>query len=175
MRTRCTLGPAAAKPWAAAPPMMATDLQLDLERDRTASATARRAVRERLADDLPRDRLEDVLLITTELINNAVVHGEGLVRLRLQFDGHVVRGEVVDDGGGFERDVRARGTDEIGGRGLHIVDQLTSDWGIHEGTTHVWFELHTHVWFELSGDATGAPDRAPEPRLGADERPSELG
>src|SRR3954451_10863219 len=107
--------------------MMGTDLPLDLERDRPASATARRAVRERLADDLPRDQLEDVLLVTTELINNALVHGEGPIRLRLQCDGHVVRGEVVDDGGGFEHEVRARGTDEIGGRGLHIVDQLTSD------------------------------------------------
>ena len=28
-----------------------------------------------------------------------------------------------------------------GGWGLHLVDQVAQRWGVHEGSTHVWFEL----------------------------------
>ena len=30
---------------------------------------------------------------------------------------------------------------EKGGRGLEVVDKLTSQWAVHEGSTHVWFEM----------------------------------
>ena len=79
--------------------------------------------------------------MVSELVNNAVVHGEGDIVVKLQVDGDVLRGEVIDDGGGFEHEVRARGARDISGRGLLIVEALTSGWGIHEGTTHVWFEM----------------------------------
>ena len=28
-----------------------------------------------------------------------------------------------------------------GGWGLHLVDQVAVGWGVHEGSTHVWFEI----------------------------------
>ena len=28
-----------------------------------------------------------------------------------------------------------------GGWGLHLVDQVAIRWGVHEGSTHVWFEI----------------------------------
>ena len=76
----------------------------------------------------------------------------------------IVRGEVIDQGSGFEYEIRDRGTDEVGGRGLFLVEALTNSWGIHEGTTQVWFELAAQT------DASG-PLR---PRLGQDERPEAL-
>jgi hypothetical protein len=49
---------------------------------------------------------------------------------------------------------RAREFAQVGGNGLRIVDAEATRWGVHEGTTHVWFEL------EPSG-----------PQLGADKNP----
>jgi anti-sigma regulatory factor (Ser/Thr protein kinase) len=152
---------------------MSSEISLDLPRDPSASGAARTAIRARFAGQLPPDRMRDLNLLVTELVNNAVLHGQGAIRLRLQLDGTVLRGEVVDDGGGFEREVRQRGVDEVGGRGLSLVEELASEWGIHEGTTHVWFEMPTtHVWFEMEPDA--ADTAATEPKLGEQRRPPEL-
>jgi hypothetical protein len=63
--------------------------------------------------------------------------------VKLQLDGDVLRGAVIDDGGGSEHQVRARGPRDLSGRGLAIVEALTSRSGIREGTTHVWFEMPT--------------------------------
>jgi hypothetical protein len=40
-----------------------------------------------------------------------------------------VYGEVIDQSGGFEREMRERGPDELNGRGLMIVDALSRRWG----------------------------------------------
>ena len=100
----------------------------------------------------------------SELVSNAFEHGRGQVVLRLQVDEGIVRGEVIDEGGGFEHEIRARGPDDIRGRGLLLVAKLTDRWGVHEGTTHVWFELEVR---------TGTSSRL-RPRLGQDERPDAL-
>jgi len=102
--------------------------------------------------------------VITELVTNALVHGRGQVVFRLQLHDGIVRGEVIDQGGGFEHEIRARGADEVGGRGLFLIEALTSSWGIHEGTTHVWFEL------TAQNDSSGPLG----PRLGQDERPEAL-
>lgn len=104
-------------------------------------------------------------LIVTELVTNAVIHGVGLVRLRLAIDGDVVRGEVIDQGTGFEVEVRERGADEVSGRGLWLVASLARRWGIHEGSSHVWFELALRP----------AAQTATPPQLGEERRPDELG
>ena len=31
--------------------------------------------------------------------------------------------------------------DEGGGWGLRLLDKVSERWGVHEGSTHVWFEL----------------------------------
>jgi anti-sigma regulatory factor (Ser/Thr protein kinase) len=153
---------------------MLAEVSLDLPRAASASSIARTAVRSHFADHLPDDRLSDLSLLVTELVNNAVLHGEGAIRLKLQLDGSIIRGEVIDDGGGFEREVRQEGVDEIGGRGLVLVEKLTTTWGVHEGTTHIWFEMPTtHVWFEIEPAAADSPPT--EPRLGEERRPPELG
>jgi anti-sigma regulatory factor (Ser/Thr protein kinase) len=143
---------------------MPAELHLSLPHDASAASTARRATEHRFAGALTPRRRGDVALVVSELVNNAVVHGEGDIVVKLQLDGDVLRGEVIDDGGGFEHEVRARGARDISGRGLLIVEALTSGWGIHEGTTHVWFEM------PLVGPAPGLT----EPRLGPHERPNGL-
>jgi anti-sigma regulatory factor (Ser/Thr protein kinase) len=109
--------------------------------------------------------LAETQTVVSELVGNALVHGVGAIRLVLDVDGGAVRGEVVDEGPGFEIEVRERGLDEVGGRGLWLVASLAQRWGIHDGSSHVWFELARPP----------AEDAATRPELGEDSRPDELG
>lgn len=88
---------------------------------------------------------DDVLLVASELVTNAVRHGRGEVELRVELDGCEVRIEVVDDG---HVTVSAPETEPvptaIGGRGLHIVRKVSRSWGSGldpAGRTVVWAEL----------------------------------
>ena len=36
---------------------------------------------------------------------------------------------------------RDRPATDVGGWGLHLVQTLSKRWGVHEGSTHVWFEI----------------------------------
>lgn len=87
--------------------------------------------------------MPDVKLLVSELITNSVKYGgEGEVHLQLRSDheGHI-RVEVVDQGSGFIPVARDRPATDVGGWGLHLVETLTDRWGVHEGSTHVWFEI----------------------------------
>jgi anti-sigma regulatory factor (Ser/Thr protein kinase) len=139
---------------------MVVALFLNLDRERSAPSAARQAIEHRFAD-LGFDRMADLALVVSELVTNAVVHGRGAITLKLQHDGDVVRGEVIDEGAGFEQEIRDSGPNDLGGRALLIVEALSSRWGIHEGTTHVWFELH----------AAGSSPGMAEPQLGDANRP----
>jgi anti-sigma regulatory factor (Ser/Thr protein kinase) len=114
----------------------------DIDCDLTAPANARRAV-EAFGERLDPALIPDVRLLVSELISNSVKYGgEGQVQLILRSEdpGHV-HVEVVDQGVGFVPAARDRPTSEPGGWGLHLVEALTERWGVHEGSTHVWFEI----------------------------------
>ena len=51
------------------------------------------------------------------------------------------RNQVIDEGQGQVVGVRQQPADETGGWGLQIVDRLAAQWGVFEGTTHVWADL----------------------------------
>lgn len=120
---------------------MGSMVELELPRGREAPALARQWLVDSFAAGLDHGELERAKLLTTELVTNAVVHGLGKITLRAQLDDDRVLVEVIDEGTGFERRMRGREFDSAGGRGLEIVDAEASRWGIHEGTTHVWFEI----------------------------------
>ena len=117
---------------------------LDVEIERTPRAPwhARRAV-EDLGPSIDTAVVPDVMLLVSELITNSVKYGgEGDVKLLLRSeDPRHVRIEVVDQGVGFEPRTRTRPKTEEGGWGLHLVEALSERWGVHEGSTHVWFEI----------------------------------
>ncbi len=142
---------------------MTDELSLAVPRHDHALGRARAQVRETFAGRVSQRRLEDLLVIVSELTTNALLHGTGQIRLRLLLDGGLVRGEVIDEGHGFEREVGARGIDAVGGNGLHMVGVLAGRWGIHEGSSHVWFEL-----------APGDEREPVDPKLGAERRPDAL-
>ena len=117
-------------------------LDVDIARDPKAPWRARRAVEE-LGDRIDPDVKPDVMLLVSELITNSVKYGgEGDLRLQIQARSpRKLRVEVVDQGGGFVPTARDRPRTEPGGWGLHLVETLTKRWGVHEGSTHVWFEI----------------------------------
>jgi anti-sigma regulatory factor (Ser/Thr protein kinase) len=115
---------------------------LDIDRDLTAPRAARRAV-ERFGAKLDPAVVPDVKLLVSELISNSVKYGrDGQVQLILRSeDPQHVHAEVVDQGVGFVPAARDRPSTEPGGWGLHMVEALTRRWGVHKGSTHVWFEI----------------------------------
>jgi anti-sigma regulatory factor (Ser/Thr protein kinase) len=89
--------------------------------------------------------VSDAVLVTSELFTNAVLHGTGWVDVHLRLDPDAVRIAVVDDG--RERPAMVPGplpTTTLTGRGLHIVDAVTAEWGDtrdQAGRTRVWAEV----------------------------------
>jgi anti-sigma regulatory factor (Ser/Thr protein kinase) len=117
-------------------------VRTDIPRDDRAPATARRAV-ERLSGTVSDEVIPEVKLLVSELITNSVKYGgEGQITLCLDAKGpHKLRAEVIDQGGGFVPVARTRPATEVGGWGLHLVQTLSNRWGVHQGSTHVWFEI----------------------------------
>ncbi len=121
---------------------MRTRIDVDIPRDPQAPRLARRAV-DGLGEAIDPDVRPDVVLLVSELISNSVKYG-GTGDLRLQIEApepRRLRIEVVDQGSGFEPVARSRPKTEPGGWGLHLVETLADRWGVHEGSTHVWFEI----------------------------------
>jgi anti-sigma regulatory factor (Ser/Thr protein kinase) len=121
---------------------MPDSVTVDIHRDLRAPASARRVVESlsgRVADDL----LADVRLLVSELITNSVKYGnKETVTLKLDVESaHKLHVEVIDEGSGFVPVARSRPVTQAGGWGLHLVQTLSSRWGVHEGLTHVWFEI----------------------------------
>lgn len=104
-------------------------------------AAARRFVRERLGpvDGATSDA---VVLLLSELATNAVCHGGGGFEVRVVRSATSVTVEVDDPGSGLplRRDPAPFDSD---GRGLRIVEELATDWGVrqHERGKVVWFRL----------------------------------
>src|SRR3954471_7382105 len=93
-------------------------VSVGLPRDASAPRLARALVREEFGNHLPPERLDALRLTVSELVANAVRHGAGPIALHVRVDGDRIRGEVVDAGGGFEHELRERGPEDVGGRGL---------------------------------------------------------
>ena len=108
-----------------------------------APRVARRLLADWFAPTLNDGTLAAAKLLVSELVTNAVIHGRGRVTLRAQMVEHHLLVDVIDEGDGFEcelrrRDLRAPG---VGGWGLSVVDAESSHWGLRHGRSHVWFEL----------------------------------
>jgi serine/threonine-protein kinase RsbW len=113
---------------------------------------ARRQVRGELSGEhLPELLLDDVEVVLSELMGNAVRHarpiagGVLLVGWRISDDELTIR---VTDGGSIRRiEPRESSPMADSGRGLHIVERLASAWGVtdHAGSLRtVWAVLPIH-------------------------------
>jgi anti-sigma regulatory factor (Ser/Thr protein kinase) len=95
---------------------------------------------------LPEEVETNLVLLTCELVNNSVLHGEAgeqdVIEVELEATDTGLRAQVTDPGTGFAPAGRRREIDEPGGWGLVLVERLAASWGVErDDRTKVWFEL----------------------------------
>jgi serine/threonine-protein kinase RsbW len=104
-------------------------------------------VRAVLRDDLavlPEPVREEVALVATELLGNAVLHAraldDGQLSIAWGVGEHGVEIAVTDGGATTQPAVAEAGSSDTSGRGLSIVATLASRWGVeqHDSSTTVW-------------------------------------
>lgn len=80
------------------------------------------------ADDPANPRVDEIVLVTSELLTNAVHASTGTAGLRIEAHrGHVL--VAVRDASAAQAVPRAAGHGDTSGRGLAIVDALSEGWG----------------------------------------------
>jgi hypothetical protein len=86
--------------------------------------------------------LHEVLLLTTELVNNALWHGRGEAWLDVEVEPGLVRVGVSDGGGGQVKRTQQFSWPEVG-HGLRIIEAMSDEWGVQllPDGKRVWFEL----------------------------------
>lgn len=111
--------------------------------DPSAVASARSFVRDQCqAMGLEPELCDTVVLLTSEIVTNAILHARNATRLHVRGNQQQLRVEVADDNSHHPKP-RAADPDALDGRGLAIVDMLAARWGVEEdppGKT-VWFEV----------------------------------
>ena len=106
-----------------------------------------RAAREYVADALEAQGFhgdtEVALLLTSELVTNAVRHAATPFEITVDVDPDRVRVSVIDEDVDHGPRVRHPAPDDTNGRGLLLVEQLSAVWGsdrVGPGKS-VWFTL----------------------------------
>ena len=90
-------------------------------------------------------QLDNLTLVVTELVSNAVRHAASEEPVRLAMtpkDGYLCV-QVTDSGRGLVPEPGAIGGDAVPGYGLFLVEALTRRWGMTRegGCTRVWVEI----------------------------------
>jgi anti-sigma regulatory factor (Ser/Thr protein kinase) len=133
-------------------------VDLELVREQTAPARARRELREAVGDSVGETDRATLTLLTSELVTNAVIHPDpdavGPIGLRITTYPDRVKVEVVDTGRGFNPATLPPRPREDGGHGLVVVEGLSSRWGI--ARTQSDAREGFCVWFELDVDRVAA-------------------
>jgi two-component sensor histidine kinase len=119
----------------------ATREVLTLAPSRHAPAQARRAVHDFVAAVSPASAWTAELL-ASELVTNAVTHGCGVVRVVMEYDARGLAVTVSDDEPAPPI-IADPAPSATGGRGMRLVDVLSSDWGVTPDRPGkgVWFRL----------------------------------
>src|SRR5215212_936880 len=126
-----------------------SELSVRFDRGPTAASAARNAL---LALEARVDGrvLEDIRLLVSELVTNAVRHADsprdGEVALDVSIEHSRVRVEVADPGEGFDPLPRDDEMTRPGGWGLYLVDHIADRWGVMRNRMN-------RVWFEIDGIA----------------------
>lgn len=143
-------GPLGPDRLASGDPLPRSAAAFDLPAQPAAVGTARRVVRDLLtAWGVPDGTRDDAVLVTSELVTNALVHtAGGRIACRLHGTADRIRIEVEDQDGGPTLPTALRaGPDDQHGRGLLLVDALSRDWGVTPLTGRpaqvVWAELRS--------------------------------
>jgi len=111
------------------------DLRFVRDARRVTAACCRRA-------GLDEDLTDTAVLLTSELVTNAIVHGRSEARLRVHATPGGVRVEVGDDNDRAPV-LQPRDDDALTGRGLSLLELTATTWGVQEAPVGkvVWFSL----------------------------------
>ncbi|WP_243866319.1 ATP-binding protein [Actinophytocola oryzae] len=117
--------------------------ELRLAERSSSAAVARQFTRSTLArwqNGTRGEHVEDAVLVVSELVTNALLHGHGTPLVRLLGSGDRIRVEICDDSPLLP--IAPRVTPS-GGLGLRVVEQLSSAWGASRRGRGkvVWCEL----------------------------------
>jgi DNA-binding NarL/FixJ family response regulator len=111
----------------------------------TSVRAARRLVDETLRQWDCADALDEVVLLVSEVVTNAVTHGGSDVEVAVRLLPDALRFEVIDTGpaGAAAVTTTAAADDDESGRGLAIVEAMATRWGVEsfDGGKSVWFEV----------------------------------
>jgi anti-sigma regulatory factor (Ser/Thr protein kinase) len=117
-------------------------VELFLQRDARSVGVARRAIESLLAAaDFDRDIVDAARVLVSELVTNALQHGQGTPLLCMHHGTHRVRIEVADDGPTL---IALDADDGTTGYGLRLLEAFATRWGIESTRADgkkVWFEL----------------------------------
>lgn len=119
---------------------------LVLAPDPVAVRAARRYVADRCSGAAtPEDLCDTAVLLVSEIVTNAFAHGRSQARVTVAASPERILVEVSDDNSRHPRMVE-QDPDALDGRGLSIIDLLSSRWGVRDES------IGKTVWFELVGD-----------------------
>jgi len=125
---------------------MAPEQLVELSPRPASAREARRFVERALGRADPGSR-ETGVLLTSELVTNAVLYAQGRITVRVIPRGKAYR-VVVTDGNAQEVRPRHVGLEATSGRGLALVEQLAAAWGVKVSPAgdgkEVWFEVPRH-------------------------------
>jgi anti-sigma regulatory factor (Ser/Thr protein kinase) len=129
---------------------------LDLPPTTDSVPAARRFVRARLIDGT--SDVETATLLVSEVVTNAVLHARTAITLTVEELDAVAR-IAVRDGSPVQPRLHAFSPTSATGRGLRLLDQLSTRWGVDAdpatGGKVVWFEVgeaSDTAWGDLTSD-----------------------
>lgn len=117
---------------------------LAVRHEPASAAVVRRRITDVLkAASVTTDSIEDVVLVASELVNNAVVHTAGSADEALDVEWFLENAAVtvrITDGSPALPRQRSTDDADTGGRGLAIVGAMSTDWGVERTATgkQVW-------------------------------------
>ncbi|GHG27363.1 ATP-binding protein [Streptomyces filamentosus] len=112
-------------------------------------------------DPLTRERADDVLLMVSEVVTNACLHGGGPEEFVLRHADGLLRVEVSDRNPEHPHRMAPRSPALPGGHGLMVLDRLASDWGSADRGPGVPGKV---VWLEVSRPSPPPWSRPPADR-----------
>jgi anti-sigma regulatory factor (Ser/Thr protein kinase) len=119
-------------------------LELQLPHTTDSVRRARRTIAAFLEPaEIPVSIIDDVLLLVSELVTNAVVHAGSPAVVRLDADIERIKVAVADRDRDRAPEIVEAEPFSSSGRGVLLVDRLAARWGVepqHQGKV-VWFEL----------------------------------
>lgn len=90
------------------------------------------------------DLCDRAVLLTSEVVTNALIHGRSEARLRVVVEPDCVHVEVGDDNSRHPA-VQTVDEDALDGRGLRLLEVVATDWGVRDD------QIGKTVWFEVRG------------------------